>query len=160
PFPFLRIRGPVAMIGVSTAVATGPFMATGRLGARQIARMSALLAAAADRFRVVLIHHPPHVAPKSQYKRLVDAAEFHEAIANAGAELVIHGHDHVRSLAYIDGPRGRVPAIGVPSASAVFGKDHDPAGYNLYRIDGRPGAWKCDVERRALDADDTVTICE
>ena len=159
-FPFLRFRGPVALIGVSTAVATGPFMATGRLGARQVARMSALLAASTERFRVVLIHHPPHAVPKSHFKRLVDAAAFREAIASVGAELVIHGHDHVRSLAYIDGPRGRVPVIGVPSASAAFGKDHDPAGYNLYRIDGRPGAWICDVERRGLDADGAVTTCE
>jgi 3',5'-cyclic AMP phosphodiesterase CpdA len=159
-FPSLRIRGPVALIGVSTAVATGPFMATGRLGARQIAQMSALLAAAADRFRVVLIHHPPHAAPKSHFKRLVDAAAFREAIASVGAELVIHGHDHVRSLAYMDGPRSRVPVIGVPSASAAFGKDHDPAGYNLYRIDGRPGAWTCGVERRGIGADGAVTTCE
>jgi 3',5'-cyclic AMP phosphodiesterase CpdA len=159
-FAFLRVRGPVALIGVSTAVATGPFMATGRLGARQIAAMSALLAEETDRFRVVLIHHPPHVAPKSRFKRLVDAAAFREAIAATGAELVIHGHDHVRSLEYIDGPRARVPVIGVPSASAAFGKDHDPAGYNLYRIDGRPGAWTCDIERHGLDAGGAVTACE
>jgi 3',5'-cyclic AMP phosphodiesterase CpdA len=159
-FPFLHIRGQVALIGVSTAVATGPFLATGRLGARQITRMSRLLAATADRFRVVLIHHPPHVAPKSRFKRLVDAAAFRDAIASAGAELVIHGHDHVRSLDYIDGPGARVPVIGVPSASAAFGKDHDPAGYNLFRIDGTPAAWTCDVERRGLDVRGAVTVCE
>jgi 3',5'-cyclic AMP phosphodiesterase CpdA len=159
-FPFLRVRGPVALVGVSTAVPTPPFMATGRLGERQIARMSALLAAAATQFRVVLIHHPPHVVPKSHAKRLVDADAFRQAIATAGAELVIHGHDHVRSLASIDGPRGRVPVIGVPSASAAFGTDHDPAGYNLYGIDGRPGAWTCEVVRRGLVADGTVVECE
>ncbi|MBV9969787.1 MAG: metallophosphoesterase [Xanthobacteraceae bacterium] len=159
-FPFLRVRGPVALIGVSTAVATAPLLATGRLGARQIADMTALLAAAADRFRVVLIHHPPHVVPKAYFRRLVDAAAFRAAIARVGPELVIHGHDHARSLEYIDGPRARVPVIGVPSASAAFGKDHDPAGYNLYRIGGRPGAWTCEVERRALDAHGAVTTCE
>jgi hypothetical protein len=98
--------------------------------------------------------------PKSRFKQLVDAATFRDAIAAAGAELVIHGHDHVRSLFYIDGPRGRVPVIGVPSASAAFGTDHDPAGYNLYGIDGRPGGWTCDVERRGLDAHGAVTTCE
>jgi 3',5'-cyclic AMP phosphodiesterase CpdA len=159
-FPFLRERGPVALVGVSTAVPTPPFAATGRLGERQIARMSALLAAATARFRVVLIHHPPHVVAKSHMKRLVDAEAFRLAIATAGAELVIHGHDHVRSLASVDGPRGRVPVIGVPSASAAFGTDHDPAGYNLYRIDGRPGAWTCEVVRRGLAADGTIVDCE
>jgi 3',5'-cyclic AMP phosphodiesterase CpdA len=159
-FPFLRIRGPVALIGVSTAVPTPPFMATGRLGAPQIARMAALLAGAAARFRVVLIHHPPHVLPKAHFKRLVDAAAFRDAIATAGAELVIHGHDHVRSLSWIDGPGGRVPVIGVPSASAAFGTDHDAAGYNLYRIGGRPGAWSCEVSCRSLDAVGAVIECE
>jgi 3',5'-cyclic AMP phosphodiesterase CpdA len=159
-FPFLRVRGPVALIGVSTAVPTGPLLATGRLGARQIGRMTSLLAQEADRFRVVLIHHPPHVVPRYHFKRLVDAAAFRDAIASVGAELVIHGHDHMRSLDYIDGPKRRVPVIGVPSASAAFGKDHDPAGYNLYRIDGRPGAWTCGVERRGLDAGGAVSTCE
>ena len=64
----------------------------------------------------------------------------------------------MRSLAYIDGPQGRVPVIGVPSASAAFGTDHDPAGYNLYRIEGRPGAWTCAVERRGIDADGAVAV--
>jgi 3',5'-cyclic AMP phosphodiesterase CpdA len=159
-FPYLRIRGPAALIGVSTAVPTPPFLATGRLGAPQIARMAALLAGAAAQFRVVLIHHPPHVVPRSRLKRLIDAAAFREAIATAGAELVIHGHDHRGSLAWIDGPRGRVPVIGVPSASAAFGTDHDAAGYNLYRIGGRPGGWTCEVARRGLGADGAVSETE
>jgi 3',5'-cyclic AMP phosphodiesterase CpdA len=159
-FPFLRIRGPVALIGMSTAVPTPPFMATGRLGAPQIARMTALLAGAPARFRVVLIHHPPHRMPRARVKRLVDAGAFRDAIAAAGAELVIHGHDHVRSLSWIDGPGGRVPVIGVPSASAAFGTDHDAAGYNLYRISGRPGAWSCEVSCRSLDAAGAVIECE
>jgi 3',5'-cyclic AMP phosphodiesterase CpdA len=159
-FPYLRIRGPVALIGVSTAVPTPPFMATGRLGARQIARMTALLAEVQARFRIVLIHHPPHVVPRAHLKRLVDAAAFREAIAVAGAELVIHGHDHVRSLAWIEGPHARVPVIGVPSASAAFGMDHHAAGYNIYRIDGRPGDWTCEVVRHGLGADGTIGECE
>ena len=159
-FPYLRIRGPVALIGVSTAVPTPPFMATGRLGAPQVARMTALLAEAQAQFRVVLIHHPPHVVPRSPLKRLVDAAAFREAVAAAGAELVIHGHDHLRSLAFIDGPHGRVPVIGVPSASAAFGTDHDAAGYNIYRISGRASDWTCEVIRRGLGADGAITECE
>ena len=34
PFPFVRRRGPLALIGVSSAVPTLPLMATGRLGRR------------------------------------------------------------------------------------------------------------------------------
>ncbi len=42
-FPFLRRRGDVALIALSTGLPTGPFMATGRLGARQLARLAELL---------------------------------------------------------------------------------------------------------------------
>ena len=36
PFPFVRRRGPLALIGVSSAVPTLPLMATGRLGRAQL----------------------------------------------------------------------------------------------------------------------------
>ncbi|HEX4040269.1 MAG TPA: metallophosphoesterase, partial [Xanthobacteraceae bacterium] len=64
-FPFVRRRGEVALIALSSAVATGPFMATGRLGARQLALFAEALEQTRDAFRVVLIHHPP----KSPLKR-------------------------------------------------------------------------------------------
>ncbi len=38
-FPFLRRRGPLALIGLSSAVPTAPLMATGRLGADQLQRL-------------------------------------------------------------------------------------------------------------------------
>ena len=33
--------------------------------------------------------------------------------------FVLHGNDHVQSTTWFEGPHGRVPAVGVPSASAV-----------------------------------------
>src|SRR5262249_9878384 len=42
-FPFMRRRGPLALIGLSSAVPTAPFMATGRLGARQTEELAAML---------------------------------------------------------------------------------------------------------------------
>ena len=41
-FPFLRRRGAIALIGMSTAVATPPTFATGRLGRRQISALAAI----------------------------------------------------------------------------------------------------------------------
>jgi len=153
-FPYVRRRGPVALVGLTTAVATPPFMATGRLGAGQIARTQAVLAelGAARLFRVVMIHHPPVAPPASRHKRLVDAAEFRRAVAAAGCELVIHGHDHVFARGTIAGAGAAVPVIGVPSASASAGARHQAAGYNLYRIDAAPGAFTCEVVSRGLVA--------
>jgi 3',5'-cyclic AMP phosphodiesterase CpdA len=153
-FPYLRRRGPVALVGLTTAIATPLFMATGKLGAEQIARAAKLLAElrTASLFRIVMIHHPPAAPPSSHYKRLIDAAAFRQAIAAVGAELIIHGHDHVTSLGWLAGNSGRVPVVGVPSASAAAGMKHPAAAYNLYSIAGGPGAWRCEVVSRGLCA--------
>ena len=153
-FPFVRRRGPLALIGLSTAVPTPPFMATGRLGETQRAALAETLAALAGEklFRVVLIHHPP-VSEARPHKRLTDAAEFLRVIATHGAELVLHGHDHLHMLNWLSGPNGtRVPAVGVPSASAAWGTSKDAAAYNLYAVDGEPGAWTCTMTSRGIGA--------
>jgi 3',5'-cyclic AMP phosphodiesterase CpdA len=153
-FPYVRRRGPLALIGLSTAVATPPFMATGRLGIAQLEALAPLLATlkAEGLFRVVLIHHPP-VSAARPHKRLTDAADLLRVIAAQGTELLLHGHDHLHMLNRLDGPDGaRVPAVGVPSASAAPGATHDAAAYNLYPIDGPPGAWTCTMISRGIGA--------
>jgi 3',5'-cyclic AMP phosphodiesterase CpdA len=159
-FPFLRRRGPLALIGLSSAVPTAPFMATGRLGAGQLARLAEVLDRCAGErlFRVVLIHHPPVSKPARRFKRLIDGAEFRAALERYGAELVIHGHDHERSLIYLDGPRHRIPVVGVPSASEAPPGEHDPAGYNLYRVEGASSGWRCEAIARGLSHDGVVEI--
>jgi len=152
-FPFLRRRGPLALIGLSSAVPTAPFMATGRLGAEQITRLGELLERCAGSFRVVMIHHPPASKPSRRFKRLLDGPAFRAVLARHGAELVIHGHDHERALIHLDGPQRPIPVVGVPSASEASPGEHDPAGYNLYRIEGDNGAWRCEVVSRGLTPD-------
>lgn len=151
-FPFVRRRGPVALIGLSSAVPTPPFMATGALGAEQLARLESLLADLGREglFRIVLIHHPP-VSKVSHYtKRLTDGPQLRAALRRHGAELLIHGHDHVCSLTWLDGPNGRIPALGAPSASAAAGGTNEPAGYHLFEIDGKAGAWRCTMIARGF----------
>jgi 3',5'-cyclic AMP phosphodiesterase CpdA len=149
-FPYLRRRGSVALIGVSTAIATPPFMATGEVGEQQIARIAKMLddLRTEHMFRIVMIHHPP--LPSARHKCLVDAAAFQRALAAAGAELVIHGHDHLHSLVWIAGNGGRIPVVGVPSASAVAPTKQRAGAYNLYFVGGGPGAWNCEVVSRGL----------
>ncbi len=154
PFPFVRRRGPLAIVALTTSLPTGPFMATGQLGAEQLARLAEILVTLAREpvFRVVLIHHPP-VHTRSHYmKRLIDAPILRALLAEHGAELLLHGHDHEHRVHWLDGPQ-RIPAVGVPSASAVLEGDDDPAAYNLFSIDGGPGAWRCEMVSRGLRAD-------
>jgi 3',5'-cyclic AMP phosphodiesterase CpdA len=159
-FPFLRRRGPLALIGVSTSVPSLPLMAIGRVGADQLARLETILADCAreGRYRVVLIHHPPTSKRSHYLKRLTDGARLRDVLARHGAELVVHGHNHRRQTVWLDGPNRRIPAIGVPSASEAPPGEHDPAGYNLYRIDGERGAWRCEVVTRGVTNDGVVEI--
>jgi 3',5'-cyclic AMP phosphodiesterase CpdA len=146
----------VALIGVSTAIATPPFLATGKVGDQQIERIARMLGElqAENAFRVVMIHHPPLAA--ARHKCLIDAVAFQRVLAAAGAELIIHGHDHEHSLVWIDGHGGRIPVIGVPSASAAAATKRRAGAYNLYFIDGRPGAWSCEVVSRGLRSSGAV----
>lgn len=147
PFPYLRRRGNLAIIGLSTAIPTAPFLATGKLGKAQLQEFERLLKIAKDerRFRVVLIHHPP-AGRHSPHEVLTDAKAFCAVIAREGAELVLHGHKHKAMLQKIEGPEGGVNVIGVPSASNPGANPERGGAYNLYRIDGEAGAWSCEME--------------
>jgi 3',5'-cyclic AMP phosphodiesterase CpdA len=153
-FPFVRRRGPLAIVGLTTSVPTGPLMATGRLGSEQLARLAEILITLSREpvFRVVLIHHPPIPNRGHHMKRLIDGPVFCAMLAEHGAELVLHGHNHEQQLVWLDGPSGRIPAVGVPSASAIISTHDEPAAYNLYRIDGGPAAWQCEMVVRGLRA--------
>ena len=153
-FPFVRRRGPVALIVLSSALPTAPFLATGRLGDEQLARLATALDATDGLFRIVLIHHPPVSRVKRYLRRLTDAGPFRRVLAEKGAELLLHGHDHRRSLAWLEGPRHAIPAVGVPSASAQapHGREH-AGGYNVFHIDGTAGAWRCAVITRLRSPD-------
>jgi 3',5'-cyclic AMP phosphodiesterase CpdA len=151
-FPFVRRRGPLAIVGLTTSLPTGPFMATGHLGGEQLARLAEILITLSREalFRVVLIHHPPIPNKRHYMKRLIDGPMFRAMLAEHGADLVLHGHNHEQQLMWIDGPQGRIPAVGVPSASAIISDHDEPAAYNLYQVDGGPGAWSCEMVVRGL----------
>src|SRR5262249_47186177 len=144
-FPFVRRRGPLTLIGVSTAVPTLAFRATGRLGAAQLGRLAGLLAQHASTFRGVLIPPPPQTRPGWRNRRLIDGDAFIALLRKHGAELVLHGHEHLDLVRWFDTPQSKVAAVGVPSASATVGWKYDPAAYNLYAVEGDAGTWRCEM---------------
>jgi len=160
-FPFVRRRGPLALIALSSAVPTGPFVATGELGEAQLSRLANALDDARRMFRVVLIHHPPLSPPNRYLRRLVDADAFRAVLAEKGAELVLHGHDHCRAVVWLDGPGKTIPAAGAPSASARVAHRHEnAAGYNLFRIEANGNAWHCELIGRERGSDGSVQDVE
>jgi 3',5'-cyclic AMP phosphodiesterase CpdA len=149
-FPFVRRRGPLALIGVSSAVPTLPFMATGWLGQAQLDALDGILSQLSSEqvFRVLLIHHP--LRSDSHHKRLTDSDQLLALLKRHGVELILHGHDHILSTMWFDGPRGRIPAIGVPSASAIAHGHYPAAAYNLFSIERDGDAWRCEQTVRGF----------
>jgi 3',5'-cyclic AMP phosphodiesterase CpdA len=132
-FPFLKRRGRVALIGLSTGVPTPVFVAAGRLGAAQIERLDALLARLDDEgaIRIVLIHHPPHKSGATRLRELTDGASLRRTLARHGCEAVLHGHNHRASLAAVPGPDHPIPVIGAPSASSRPSRSHSPGWWHI-----------------------------
>jgi 3',5'-cyclic AMP phosphodiesterase CpdA len=149
-FPYQRKRGPLTLIGLSSALPTPPLMATGTLGASQLAALERLLAGlSAETFRILLVHHP--LKSDSPVKRLTDARKLIALLKRHGVELILHGHDHVHSTIWIDGPDRTIPAVGVPSASSLAHGHYPSAAYNLFAIAREGNGWRCDMIVRGIN---------
>lgn len=133
-YPFVQRFDGVALIGLSTAIATLPLYATGEVGPDQLARLREILAATRDeqRARVVLIHHPPVAGISKRRHDLLDLAAFGEVLAELGAELVLHGHEHRRIEATLPGPDGSIPVHGIGSGTAVSQTPGKRASFSVY----------------------------
>jgi 3',5'-cyclic AMP phosphodiesterase CpdA len=150
-FPYVRQLGQVALIGVNSAVVTPPMMAWGEVGAEQRERLGRLLdkLGEAGQFRLVLIHHPPLPGQAKPARALRDAAALEQLLTQHGAELVIHGHNHLNSLEWRQSSSGPLPVVGAPSGSLGRPHKREPlARYNLYRIQGPP--WRIELIGRGL----------
>jgi 3',5'-cyclic AMP phosphodiesterase CpdA len=110
--------------------------------------------AAEQAFRVLLIHHP--LRSDSRIKRLTDSSQLLALLKQHGVELILHGHDHIHSTLWLEGPKSLIPAIGVPSASAVAHGRHPAAAYNLFAIERDGAAWRCEQTVRGID--DTLRV--
>lgn len=152
-WPYVRRIKQVALICLNSGEPTAPFMATGSLGTEQIDKAGQLLDAAAREglFRVVMVHHPPLPGQTRPHRRLLDAGAFAEMIRGSGAELIIHGHDHVDSVIWTEGPDGFVPVVCVPSASATGTDGYPTAQWNLYQIRKTSNRWHVEMTARGFD---------
>lgn len=155
-WPWLRRRGPAALIGVTTAITTPAGFAQGEVGAAQRERLGALLTETRGAARIVLMHHTP-TSLSPLRKALRDRAAVSGVLAEAGAELVLHGHNHLGQLSWIEGRAGqipvRIPVLGAPSASTPFGRGRAPAEWRMISISELDDAFAFDVRRRVIARD-------
>jgi 3',5'-cyclic AMP phosphodiesterase CpdA len=139
-FPYVKLRGPCAVIGLSSAVPTPPLVASGELGAAQLEAFSRALALEEVRKRtpVVLVHHPPippRTARKMFMQGLRDGAELLDRMRDVPRGLVLHGHLHKRVQSRFPTRAGELLVIGATSASLHHEHHARMAGFNVYEID-------------------------
>lgn len=140
PYPAVKLRGPAAIISVSSAVPRPPFIAAGIVGAAQLAALRRLLGhpEVARRTPVILIHHPPvdrRIRLAQLRDGLVDAASFRNALAPLARGLVLFGHLHVRVRCVLPTAAGVLDVIGASGAALDHPDSSVRAGFNLYEID-------------------------
>jgi 3',5'-cyclic AMP phosphodiesterase CpdA len=132
-FPYVRAVGSVVLIGVNSAIETSIGYAHGRVGVDQLERLGRVLDHLGDQglMRLVVIHHPPLVGLAPARRALLDANELEHVLKRAGAELVIHGHNHRLMPNHL----GTIRVEGVGSASAARAYHHEgAASYNLIKV--------------------------
>jgi 3',5'-cyclic AMP phosphodiesterase CpdA len=138
-FPVVKLSGAAAIIGLSSALARPPFVASGKLGDHQLHALEAILASpeVKSRFPIIALHHPVHNPPtwlKSRLEGLADAARLKQLLAPLARGLVLHGHLHRRIHRKLPTQGGHVDVIGATSASLVHSSPARMAGYNLYEL--------------------------
>lgn len=145
-WPSVTLHGPVAFVGLSSAVPTPPFFAHGELAPPQLEELARLLPALQQRgfFRVVMIHHPPQAGAIGWRGALRNAAALREVLRCGGAELVLHGHLHRPVRASLPGDAGPIPVLGAGSASSCRPAGQTARGhFHLCSVQPTgPGAWR------------------
>lgn len=131
-FPYIKTKKDVAFIGLSSAVATPPFMATGKLGDKQLQDLKQLLANLPEAINlcVVLIHHPPKDGISKPRKMLLDVKKLEEImVTSPKPTIMLHGHLHKRKHNKLN----NIHIFGAGSASCNGNLGFAPAHYQLFK---------------------------
>jgi 3',5'-cyclic AMP phosphodiesterase CpdA len=123
-WPIVRLRGDLALIGVTTSRATPWFTAYGRVGAGQLARLRKALVdpRLAGKFRLVAIHHPP--AGKRATNKIRGLRDHEAFAASHQAPTITTNLIGLRAIACSRSTAARSSAIPCGSGTA---RRHDSA---------------------------------
>lgn len=153
-FPYLHRRGPVNIIGLSSAVATPPTVSLGRIGPAQLENTRVLLERIRQEQRptLLLVHHPPHNGAAWRLRALSDRKDLQQLLAQLPVDLILHGHLHYPIRAAIETPSGSIPILGAASASAT-GSRKSVAHYHVIEIEDGGNRPRMTVQHYFYDPD-------
>ena len=139
-YPFVKLRGSVALIGLSSAVPRPPFISAGYLGREQLQALAKVLAhpEVARRAPVILIHHDPidsRLRLEQLRSGLLDARALRRVLQPLTHGLVLFGHLHSRRRDRLVTAAGALDVVCASGAALDHPDDRVRAGFNLYEID-------------------------
>jgi len=142
PYPCVKLRGPAAIIALSSAVPRPPFVSSGDVGDVQLAALEKILThpEVVRRTPVILLHHPPvdqRIRLAQLRDGLVDAASLRSTLAPLSRGLVLFGHLHVRMRCKLLTPTGALDVVCASGAALDHPDAEIRAGFNLYEIDSQ-----------------------
>jgi 3',5'-cyclic AMP phosphodiesterase CpdA len=138
PYPYLVTLSDVDVCCFSSAVPTAPFLAHGRIGNEQIAAARRLLTGRPSRRPLVFaVHHHGTRAPHKRFefhRALRDAGAVRALAHEVGADLLVHGHNHV---CHLRRTAAGLIVVGVSSSTTAHDThDHRRGQIARYRFEG------------------------
>ena len=100
----------------------------------------------------MLIHHPPVSTRAHYFRRLIDGAALRDVLRAARRRAgAARPRPRCSRCIWLAGPAAsHAGASACRRPPARRAGEDDPAGYNLYRIEAQPGAWRCAMIARGL----------
>jgi 3',5'-cyclic AMP phosphodiesterase CpdA len=143
-WPVVKLRGPAAFIGLSSAVPRLPMVASGYFGDAQLDAFSQVLEhpEVKKRTKVILQHHPAHNFDRifiTKMEGLTDSRKLAHKLGDVERGLILHGHSHHRIRREIATRGGIIDVVCATSASLISDNPHRHSGFNLYEIDDATG---------------------
>jgi 3',5'-cyclic AMP phosphodiesterase CpdA len=141
-FPVVKLRGPAAVVALSSAVPRLPLVAAGELGEAQVRSLARILdhPEVLRRTAVLALHHPP-AHPWSRLKGHLEGLRDAEALLSVLDRLshgiVLHGHLHRRIQRPVVTLAGELRQVGATSASLQHEERDRMAGFNVYELSDR-----------------------
>ena len=128
-FPSCALYGDLVLFGLCSALPTPFWSAQGFIDHEQFYRLELLMEKYSDKFKCVLLHHPPTSIAISKRKALINSEQLQNLFYKFSVELVIHGHSH-KNGSYVLGDVTRVFSISSASKVSV---DEAPS-YRVFDI--------------------------
>jgi 3',5'-cyclic AMP phosphodiesterase CpdA len=153
-FPYLHRRGPVNIVGLSSAVVTPPAISYGQIGQEQLEKTEKLLkkVQGEERPTILMLHHAPQDGAATEKRALADRKDLQAILKRTPVDLVLHGHLHYPVHALLEGPQKPIPVLGAASASAI-GKRKAAAHYHILELEQSEGKLEIKVQHFNYDSD-------